>query len=222
MKLTAVLKSIFRVTFPKLNQVILIIIFTDFMITTAAGLVIPVMALFVVGIPGATISTVGFAISLYWIVKSILQIPIARWLDRNYGEIDDYYAMLIGISIVTVGAFLYYFATAVWHIYALQVLIALGDSFATPPFYAIFTRHIDKNNEGFEWALRSSFSFGMGSAIGGALSAVLVGVIGVRALFLVNGAFMFLGLIIMFFLKPYILPKAPSVGQGIIMEQKRL
>ncbi|MBI2637423.1 MAG: hypothetical protein HYW88_00850, partial [Candidatus Sungbacteria bacterium] len=101
MKLTAVLKSIFRVTFPKLNQVILIIIFTDFMITTAAGLVIPVMALFVVGIPGATISTVGFAISLYWIVKSILQIPIARWLDRNYGEIDDYYAMLIGISIVT-------------------------------------------------------------------------------------------------------------------------
>jgi len=217
------MKSIFSLEFPKLNQVVLIIIFADFMITTAAGLVIPVMALFFVeDIPGATASTVGFAIALYWIIKSILQIPIARWLDRNYGEMDDYYAMLLGIFIVTVGAFLYYFAREVWHIYALQVLIAVGDSFATPPFYAIFTRHIDKNNEGFEWALRSSFSFGMGSAIGGVLSAILVGVIGVRSLFLVNGFLMLLGFIIMLFLKPYILPKVQSVGQGIIMEQKRL
>lgn len=207
---------------PKLNQVVLIIIFAQFIFTVAANLSGPLFALFVVRDVGAAAAAVGFASAIYWVVKSILQLPIARWIDRNHGELDDYYSLLIGIAITTGGVFLFFFARELWHVYLIQVLIGVGDAFVVPPLYAIFIRHIDRNSEGFEWALQSSFSFGAGSAIGGVLSGVLVGLIGIRPLFLINGILMLLGLIILLYLRPYIRPKAPTPVERVFIEQKRV
>lgn len=207
--------------FPKLNQVILIIIFAEFIFIMAEGLISPLFAVFVIeNIKGGAVTVIGFSVAIYWAVKSILQLPIARQLDKNHGEIDDFYSMLGGIAVVTITQFLYYFANQVWHVYMLQVLIAIGNSFVVPPFYAVFTRHLDKNNEGFEWSLRSSFSIGLGSALGGALSGILAGAIGIRPIFLINGTLMLVGLIILLFLRPYIRPKAEKV-ERVFIEQKK-
>jgi len=211
-----------KLFWPKLNQVVLIIIFAQFIFTVAANLSGPLFALFIVRDIGAAAAAVGFASAIYWIVKSILQLPIARWIDKNHGEIDDYYSLLIGLAITTSGVFLFFFARELWHIYLIQVLIGTGDAFIVPPLYAIFIRHIDRNSEGFEWALQSSFSFGAGSAIGGVLSGLLVAAIGIRPLFLMNGTLMFVGLIVLFFLKPYIRPKVPTPVGRVFIEQKRV
>lgn len=209
-------------SFFKLNQVILIIIFAQFIFTMAASLSVPFFAVFILNDIGAAATIVGFASAIYWIVKSVLQLPIAKSIDKNHGEIDDYYSLLLGIAISMTGVFLFYFAKEVWHIFAIQFLIAIGDAFAVPPMYAIFTRHIDKDSEGFEWALQSSFSFGGGAALGGAFSGILVGIIGIRPLFLINGALLAIGLIILFFLKPYIKPKVEVTERGVFLEQKRV
>lgn len=207
----------------KLNQVILIIILAEFVFTTASGLTTPIFAVFVLeNVAGSALSVIGFATAIYWIVKSVLQLPIARFLDKNHGEIDDYYSLLIGLVIVVISVYAYYFAREVWHVYALQFVIAIGDAFIVPPFYAIFTRHLDPNSEGFEWSLRSSFSLGAGSALGGALSGVLAGVVGIRPIFLINGTLMLIGLIILLFLKPYIRPKAATPVGRVFIEQKRV
>lgn len=207
----------------KLNQVILIIIMAEFVMTVASGLTAPIFAVFVIeNIAGATVAVIGFATSIYWITKSILQIPIARYLDKNHGEIDDYRSMLFGIFIVVAAVYAYYFTWEVWHVYALQFVIAVGDAFIVPPFYAIFTRHIDADREGFEWSLRSSFSLGAGSAIGAALSGILASVFGIRPLFLINATLMLVGLIILIFLRPYIRPRASKVVERVFIEQKRV
>ncbi|MBI4132109.1 MAG: MFS transporter [Candidatus Sungbacteria bacterium] len=211
-----------KFAFLKLNQVILVIIFAQFIFTMAVSLSAPLFAIFVVRDIGAAAAAVGFASAVYWAMKSILQLPIARYLDKNHGEIDDYYSLLAGITITMTGVFLFYFAAELWHIFAIQALIAIGDAFAIPPLYAIFTRHIDSGAEGFEWALQSSFSFGAGGAIGGVLSGILVGLVGIRPLFLVNGTLMLVGLIVLVFLRPYIRPKVPSPAQRVFIEQKRV
>ena len=209
--------------FLKVNQVILIIIFAQFIFTMGANLSVPLFALYITQEVGAAAVMVGFASAIYWTVKSVIQLPIARWIDKNHGEIDDYYSLLFGLCISTAGIFLLYFAQTIWHIFGIQFLIAIGDAFAVPPLYAIFTRHIDKNAEGFEWTLQSSFSLGAGSAIGGALSGILAALIGIRATYLLNGTLMFVGLVILFFLKPYIKPRAEiSVERGVYLEQKRV
>ena len=211
-----------KFSFLKLNQVILVIVFAQFVFTMAASLNMPLFAAFVLQDIGAAISVVGFASAIYWAAKSIIQLPIARWLDRNHGEIDDFYSLLAGIEISTIGVFLFYFSRQTWHIYAIQGLIALGDALAVPPLFGIFIRHIDPGSEGFEYTLQSSFSFGAGGALGGAFSGILAGIIGIRALYLVNGVLMTIGLIILFFLKPYIRPKVPSTAGRVFLEQKRV
>ncbi len=208
--------------FLKLNQVILIIIFAQFVFTVAANLSVPFFALFVVKDIGAAAAAIGFASAIYWVIKSILQLPIARWIDRNHGEIDDYYSLLLGLAITTGSLFLFYFARELWQVFAIQAMIGIGDAFVVPPLYAIFSRHLDHDAEGFEWALQSSFSVGAGSALGGALSGLLVGLLGIRPLFLLNGTLMLIGLVILLFLKPYIRPKVvPPVGR-VFLEQKRV
>ena len=204
----------------RLNHVILIIIMAEFIMTTASGLITPLFSLFLVDDIGASVTVVGFSFAIYWVVKSVLQLPVARYLDKNHGEIDDYYSMLMGLFLTTTAVYLFYFVHAVWQIYLLQFLIAVGDAFIVPPFYAIFTRHLDKNQEAFEWSLRSSFSLGAGSAFGGALSGILAAAVGIRPVFLVNGTLMFIGTVILLFLRPYIRPRVPqSLAQ--FYEQKK-
>src|SRR3990167_6335041 len=211
-----------KLPFLKINQVILIIIFAQFIFTMAANLSVPLSAIFITKEIGAATAMVGLASAIYWAVKSVIQLPVAKWIDKNHGEIDDYYSLLFGLAITTTGVFLFYFAKEIWHIFAIQALIAVGDAFVVPPIYAIFTRHIDHDSEGFEWAVQSSFSVGAGSAIGGLLSSALVTLVGIRPLFLVNGTLMFVGLIILLFLRPYIRPKVPVKAQRVFIEQKRV
>ncbi len=212
-----------KLNFLKLNQVILVIIFAQFVFTVAANLSVPFFALFVVQDIGAAAAAGGFASAIYWVVKSVLQLPLARWIDKNHGEIDDYYSLLIGLTVTITGLFLFYFARELWHIFAIQALIGVGDAFVVPPLYAIFSRHLDHDSEGFEWAVQSSFSVGAGSALGGTLSGLLVATLGIRPLFLINGTLMLVGLVILLFLKPYIRPKVPTpVGGRVFLEQKRV
>lgn len=196
--------------FSKINQVILVIIFAEFILTTGTALISPIFALFVVETIGAPVTVVGFSIAIYWGVKSILQLPIAQYLDKNHGEIDDFYALLGGSALITIAAYLFYFVNSVWQIYLLQFLIAIGDAFAVPPFLAIFSRHLDKEHEAFEWALRSSFAYGAGFALGGFFSGILASLIGIRPIWIINGTLLLIGLIILIFLKPYIKPKIPK------------
>lgn len=196
---------------PKINQVILIIVIAEFILTTAAGLLPPFFAVYVTQqIIGGTIAVVGFALTIYWLTKSSLQLFIARSIDKNHGEIDDFYFFLAGGLMNAICISLYYFATHVWHIYLIHFVIGIADAMLVPPFYAIFTRHIDKGEEGFEWALYSSFSLGAGSALGGAIGGILASVVGFRAMFLVVGLLVFIFSIILLFLRPYIRPKVPT------------
>ena len=209
--------------FPKLNQVILIIVIADFVLITGFGFLPPIFAVFVTEqIAAATVATVGFAITIYWATKSVLQLFVARLIDKNHGEIDDFYFMIIGGIFNAIIVSLYYFATDIWHVYLLQFLIGVGDSMLVPPFYAIFTRHIDKGKEGFEWALYSSFSLGAGAALGGALGGILATVVGFRAMFPLVGVLGFIATIMLVFLRPYIKPKVPEDRLRIFIEKAKI
>lgn len=212
-----------RFTFPKTNHVILLIIIAMFLLTTAFGFLAPIFAIFITQqIAGATVATVGFAITIYWTIKSILQLFVARYIDKNHGEIDDFYFFLAGVALNAIFISLYFWAREIWHVYALHSAIGVGDALLIPPFYAIFTRHIDKGQEGFDWALYSSFSIGAGSAIGGALGGIFATLAGFRVVFLIVGLLSFVSAVILLFLRPYIRPKVPLEVSRIPIDGKRI
>jgi MFS family permease len=175
------------------NKVIKVIIYWDIVINSAWGLLGPVFAIFIVqtiatgdAINGAKVA--GFASLFYWIAKSILQIPIGHYLDRNHGEKDDLWFTIIGTFLTGLVPFGYLISSLPWHIYILQILHAIGMSMVIPSSYAVFTRHIDKGREAFEWGLDSTL-LGVGVGITGAAGGLMAAYFGFQAIFILTGFF---------------------------------
>jgi MFS family permease len=174
---------------PKIiNKVIKTLVISDLFLNLGWGLLSPVFAIFILerisnngALQAAEIA--GLAALFYWIPKSFFEIPIAIYLDKKHGERDDFWSMFIGMSIISLIPIGYTFSSAPWHIYILQVIYAAGMAMALPSWLAIFTRHIDKGKEAFEWGLETA-AIGTGAGIAGGLSGVLVAILGFKILFI--------------------------------------
>lgn len=195
----------------RINNVIKIMIASDFVLNLGWGLLGPVFAIFIVQNivienPLAAAKIAGFSSLCYWITKSVFQIPIARYLDKNHGEKDDFWFMVIGMFIAGFIPIGYLFSSVPWHIYLLQFIYAIGMSMAIPPWLAIFTRHIDKGKEALEWGMESTF-LGAGVGIAGGIGGIMVANFGFGPIFLFVSIFTFLSVILLLFIKKDISPK---------------
>lgn len=194
------------------NKVVLTMVYADFLLITATGFLSPISAVYITTkISGATIATVGFVTTLFWVVKSAFQIPISWYADAKEGERDDYQLMLVGVLITGIVPLLYYFfAKEVWHVFAFETLNGIGYAMSVPTWLAIFTRHIDKHKESSEWTLHSN-AIGLGFAAAAAVGGVLADRFGFRVLFLLVSALTFMGAVALLFIKDQMLA---SDGRG--------
>lgn len=174
-----------------INKIVKVMVASDFFFNAAFGLFSPIFALFIAfkitGDNAKAAEVAGFAAMIYWIVKSFLQIPIGKYLDRNHGEKDDFWFMFLGHLITCITPFGYLFSTAPWHIYLLQVIQAIGMALLIPPWYAILGKHVDKGMEAYEWGL-SSTVLGIATGITGAIGGIMVAVFSFELIFIIAGA----------------------------------
>ena len=196
----------------KINKVIKILITSDIFLNSGWGLLAPVFAIFILqNIQGGNAKVAGFAAMTYWIVKSSLQVPIGRYLDKNHGEKDDLYFLILGTILVGFVPFGYLGSSLPWHIYLCQILQAVGMAMVIPPWDAIFTRHIDKGKEAFEWSLEST-TLGFSAGIAGAVGGLLVALVGFKIVFILVGSFTFLAAALLFLIRKELIPKTkPSL-----------
>lgn len=195
-----------------INRVIKTLIKSDVIFLSAFGLITPIFAVFVTDqIQGGDVKVVGFAAAIYWILKSILQIPISKFLDKTKGEKDDLYFLVIGFFVAAFVPFGYIFSTFPWHIYILEAIYAIGLAMVVPGWYAIFSRHLDKGKEAFEWALDST-TVGIGTGITGAVGGILVSQFGFNMVFVIVGIFALLGALLPLLIRKDIISK----GDGYI------
>ena len=191
--------------FKGINKIIKIIIYWDIVINSAWGLIGPVFAIFIIQtittnnqIQGATVA--GFASLFYWITKSVLQVPIGHYLDKNHGEKDDFWFSIVGTFLTGLVPLGYLISTLPWHIYIFQILHAIGMSMVVPSAYAIFTRHIDKGKESYEWALDSTL-LGAGMGITGAIGGVMAAYLGFQVIFILTGSFTIISALLWFLIR---------------------
>ena len=162
-------------------------IWSDFYLNTGLGLFGPIFAIFVTKqIEGGSIEVIGFAAGITQLFKVVLQIPVAKYLDKNHGEYDDFYSMILGGFLIAISPFLYLVASQVSHLYMIQALYGIGLAFLVPPWYAIFSRHLDKLHENIEWSFES-VAIGVATAGSAAVGGILANRIGFDAVFIVAG-----------------------------------
>src|SRR3989344_6231300 len=162
---------------PKIiNGLVKVLITSDFFFNLGWGLLAPIFAIFILeritggdSLKAAEIA--GFSALFYWITKSIFEIPIGWFLDKKYGERDDFWFMVVGTFISAIVPIGYLFSSTAWHIYLFQIIHAIGMAMALPSWLAIFTRHIDKGKEAFEWSIETT-SIGAGAGIAGGIGGL--------------------------------------------------
>lgn len=175
------------------NKIVKTLVETDLFFVSSFGLIAPIFAIFITKqIQGGDVKVVGFAAGIYWILKSILQIPIGRLLDKIGGEKDDLYFLVAGYFITALVPFGYIFSHLPWHIYILEAIHSIGMALAIPAWAAMFTRHIDKGQEALEWGMEST-GLSIGSGITGIVGGILVSKIGFSFVFMLVGVFAIIG-----------------------------
>ncbi len=172
-----------------LNRVIKILITSDFLLQSGWGLIGSIFAIFLVrDIQGGTIAMVGFISTIYWISKSILQPFIAKYLDRDHSEKDDFIFLVVGMYVANLVPLGYVFSTQPWHIYILELIRGIAMACVIPTWSAIFTRHIDKGREAFSWSMEST-SIGLATGLTAYLGSLIATFFGFKFVFVLVSLF---------------------------------
>lgn len=184
----------------KINLIIKVLIISDFLIWSSYQLFSPIFAIFITDKIKGDIEVVGIASAIYLIVKSIFEIPVGVYIDKTKSEVDDLFVSILGTSLTAAAYFSYVFIDSVTQLYMLQALLGLGAAIAFPGWYSIFTRHIDKGKEAFEWSLYDVF-LGVGMAAAAAIGGFLAENYGFDVLFMVVGILTVSGAFFLFMVK---------------------
>ena len=172
-----------------INKAVQILLMYLFFINMAESLFGPIIAVFVLeNIGGATLQTVGFALAFYAIVKSVVQVPVARFLDSHDGERDDFYVLMAGAALEVLYPFAFLIISETWHLYILEAMVGLSSGLLMAAYYSLFARHVDHGSEGFEWSLFSVWSLTVSGAFGAAVGGWFADQYGFRTLFFVSGS----------------------------------
>ena len=185
----------------KINKPIKVLIGTEIAIGSAAAFLSPIFALFIIGsIKGGSLEIAGAAVAITLITKSVLRVPLARYLDKTKGELANYHSLLIGFLIFGLTQFLYLFATNIWNVYVIQIISGIAIALVYTPWYGLFSRKLDSHHEDYEWSIGNSFS-GIAAAVASYLGGAIAKRYGFSPIFVISGVIAIVGAISLAILK---------------------
>jgi len=171
----------------KINKIIRTLLLSDFIFWSGWGLVSPIFAIFiVVDIRGGNEFVVGVSTAIYAALSTLLRIPIGLFLDNQPHEKSDLWFASVGLLVSSISTMGFAFAGLPWHIYALQIVHAIGMAMNLSGWTALYTRHIDKGKESTEWGI-SAVSVGVGGAIAAVVGGWAATNFGFKTLFICVG-----------------------------------
>lgn len=181
-----------------LNRTIILLMLSDVFVLTGFGLIDPIIAIFIDGsIEGGSIFTAGIASTIFFVTKSLLQLPFSKYVDKHDNKI---HWLIVGLMLVTIVPFIYIFAPNIWYIYLAQFVYGIGSGLAYPTWLGLWSTNLDKNHESYEWSLYSTLT-GIGTAISASLGAALADFVGFKFTFVVVGLMSVLGCIVLVLLE---------------------
>lgn len=181
----------------RVNLIIKALVFYLFALNVGENLFMTVFAVYATGDSvGASLRVVGFSLATFALFKAAVQLPLSKQLDKSPSDHDNIVALALGALASIAYALGFLAITQPWHLFALQALGGLANGAIFAAYYGLFSRHVDKALQGFEWSLFSIGGVTTAAALGGALSGLIVDWIGFRTLFLVAALMNTLSLVV--------------------------
>ncbi|MDP3918388.1 MAG: MFS transporter [Nanoarchaeota archaeon] len=180
-----------------MNRVIKFLMISDILMLTSFGLIDPILAIFFKDdLVGGTILMAGLASTIFLLVKSFVQLPFSKYVDsHNYRTRLRW--LIFGTFLISMVPFIYIFAKHIYVIFFAQVIYGIGSGLAFPTWLGLWSTHLDKKKESFEWSLYSTLT-GIGTAATAIIGAALAQFIGFSFTFLFVGLLSLIGCLMLF------------------------
>lgn len=183
----------------QINRTIKLLMLSDIFVLTGFGLIDPILAIFVKdGISGGSVFAAATASTLFMLVKSLVQLPFSLRVDA-YNDVQRARWLLLGTAMIAIVPIIYIFATSVVHIYIAQIIHGAASGLAYSAWLGIWSTHLDKNKESFEWSLYSTL-VGFGTAIAAMAGGAVAQFVGFRWTFVFVGVLSLMGCLFLFIL----------------------
>ena len=207
-----------RTSLIKMDKIIIFLIISDVLILSAFGLINPIFAIFMKeGISGGSVVAAGIASTIFFLVKSMIQLPLSIYIDKRRDKIGF---LLLGTLIIVSVPILYAFSKNVNFVYFVQGLYGVGAAMAYPAWYSLFVMHLDRKHRGFEYSIWST-GVGIGTALTAFLGAMLVKNFGFKNVFFIVSGISFLGLVFLIFLSRKYLRDIEKVEHFLIPKSEK-
>jgi len=201
----------------KISKIAKNFIIADLVLFGGWGLVSPIMAVFIIDeVPGANLVTVGLMTTIYWAVRSSIELPMATVIEKTKSEKDDLYVLILGLLLVSIAAFWLTVVKTVPQLFVNQAIKALGFAFYAASWSGIFSRHIDTDKAARTWAIDHTV-LGIATGITGAVGGYLAVRFGFNAIFIAAGITSFVAAVIVFLVPDIVFPgkKYKPVFKGV-------
>ena len=134
---------------------------------------------------------VEFSVSLIY-----LDDPFSKYVDSHSFQ-ERIRWLIIGSFFIVLVPFIYIFAKHIYTIFFAQIVFGIGSGLAYPTWLGLWSTHLDKRKESFEWSLYSTL-IGLGTALTAAIGAASAQFIGFNFTFAIVGAISFIGFLMLF------------------------
>ena len=160
-----------------MNRTIKLLLFSDIFVATGFGLIDPILAIYIKeDLIGGTIFAAGLASTLFLVTKCLIQLPFSRYVDKHDEKVKW---LILGTILIATVPFVYIFAKDIKLIYFAQIIFGIGSGLAYPTWLGLWSIHLDKDHESFEWALYSTLT-GLGTAATAGIGAAIAQFIGFK------------------------------------------
>ncbi len=157
----------------------------------AMSMFAPLYAVYIQKIESSTFH-IGGIWAFYLMSVAILTFTISKFENRR--QYADYF-LILGFFCRTAGWFSYIFASSLFHLYLIQLLMALGESFGTPSFDFLYTSFLTRGHIASEWGSDISLN-ALITAVASLAGGIIVHTFGFTILFCIMIILSFLSTII--------------------------
>lgn len=137
----------------KLNKVVILLTLSDIFAWGPFLIITAISAVYLANKLGEDIvQFVGIGTAIYFLTRSILQMPIGLLTDKIKRDRDEILILSIGVILMGLPYVFYPQITEPWHYYVLQFIFGMGVSLNLTSWRKLFATNVDKGREGFQYA----------------------------------------------------------------------
>ncbi len=163
-----------------LNKELRILVSTNAIILLAGAMLGPIYALFVKKI-GGDLFDASLAGALFALTAGVVTFVAGRYSDRIK---ENELIIVLGYGIMGIGFLLYAIVNSIVFLFAVQVIIGLGEAIYSPAFNAIYSKHLDGRKSGRQWGFWESVNY-FTTAIGAITGGIIVIKLGFTFMFII-------------------------------------